>query len=129
MNQSALDPRGPAAHAILGLTWTLFTVCVVVYVLVLAALWWALVRRRRESDNQPAVDVRIGHVVSTLTIVTAMTIVGLVVASEVSGRGVTSPSGPGAIIVDVVGHQWWWDFEYRNVTPSAWVTSPNELHI
>jgi cytochrome c oxidase subunit 2 len=31
--------------------------------------------------------------------------------------------------VDVVGHQWWWEFEYHDVTPSDVFTSPNELHI
>jgi cytochrome c oxidase subunit 2 len=51
------------------------------------------------------------------------------VASFASGRGLTQPSGPAAVTIDVIGHQWWWDFQYRDVTPSDMVTSPNELHI
>ena len=51
------------------------------------------------------------------------------VSSVFAGRGLTSPTGPGAITVDVIGHQWWWEFQYRDVTPSDFVTSPNELHI
>ena len=43
--------------------------------------------------------------------------------------GLNSPSGPGAITVDVIGHQWWWEFQYRDVSPQDFVTSPNELHI
>jgi cytochrome c oxidase subunit 2 len=51
------------------------------------------------------------------------------VGSVAAGRGLSSPSGAGAVTVDVIGHQWWWEFQYRDVTPSDWVTSPNELHI
>jgi cytochrome c oxidase subunit 2 len=40
-----------------------------------------------------------------------------------------SPSAPGAITVDVVGHQWWWDFIYDDGNASQIVSSPNELHI
>jgi cytochrome c oxidase subunit 2 len=129
VSQSVLDPRGPAAQAIAGLTWTLFGVCTVVYVLVLFGLWWALARRRLDTDDTPRITTRLTRVVATVTGITALTLIGLVVASEVSGRGLTSPSGPGAITVDVIGHQWWWEFRYHDVTPSDWVTSPNELHI
>jgi cytochrome c oxidase subunit 2 len=129
MNQSALDPRGPAAHAIAGMAWTLFAVCAVVYVLVLLGLWWALARRRQESDSSAPTDARITQTVVMLTVLTTVTLVGLVIASEVSGRGLTTPNEPGVITVDAVGHQWWWDFRYHGATPSDWVTSPNELHI
>ena len=129
MNQSALDPRGPIANAISGLMWTLFGVSAVVYVLVLLALWWALTRTRREADAAPQTTARINRVVGLLTVVTTLTLVGLVTASALSDHRLTSPSGPGAITVDVIGHQWWWEFQYHNITPSQWVTSPNELHI
>jgi cytochrome c oxidase subunit II len=53
----------------------------------------------------------------------------LTISSEAVGRSLTSPTGPGAITLDVVGHQWWWEFQYRDVSPQDFVTSPNELHI
>jgi cytochrome c oxidase subunit II len=53
----------------------------------------------------------------------------LSVSSTLFGRGLTSPRGPGAITVDVIGHRWWWEFQYRDLTPSDFVTSPNELHV
>jgi cytochrome c oxidase subunit 2 len=61
--------------------------------------------------------------------VTVITLVGIAASSVVAGRGIYSPSGPGALTVDVVGHQWWWDFQYHDITPSDVFTSPNELHI
>jgi cytochrome c oxidase subunit II len=37
--------------------------------------------------------------------------------------------GASAVTVDAVGHQWWWDFQYRDVSPAEFVSTPNELHV
>jgi cytochrome c oxidase subunit 2 len=37
--------------------------------------------------------------------------------------------GAGAVTVDAIGHQWWWDFQYRDVSPTEFVSTPNELHV
>jgi cytochrome c oxidase subunit 2 len=58
-----------------------------------------------------------------------VTLVGLTVTSVVAGRGLLSPSAPGAITINVIGHQWWWDFVYDDVSPNQVFSSPNELHI
>jgi cytochrome c oxidase subunit 2 len=129
MNQSALDPHGPVARTILDLGWVLFGVTVVVYVLVLAGLAWALLRQRREGDATAATERRFTTVITTLTILTALTLVGLVSVSEVSGRALAVPGTPRPVSVDVIGHQWWWEFQYRDRDPSKLFTSPNELHI
>ena len=127
--QSALNPAGPVAASIANLTWWFFGVCAVVYVLTMAALVWALVRRRKPSDDAPGTSTRLGWIVAGAAAVTVVTLVVLTVSSVVAGRGLTSPSGPGAITVDVTGHQWWWEFEYQDVSPNERVNSPNELHI
>jgi cytochrome c oxidase subunit 2 len=103
--------------------------CVVVYVLVMIALCIALVRRRRESDGSPETSARLTRNVSMAVALTAIVLIVIAASSAVAGRGVYSPSGAGAVTVDVVGHQWWWDFQYHDVTPSDVFTSPNELHI
>jgi cytochrome c oxidase subunit 2 len=123
------DTAGPAAHSIAALGWFLIGLSLVVYVLVMAALAWAIVRRRREADDAPEAHATMTRVVTVAVALTVVTLVGLAVTSFVAGRGLTSPSGAGAITVDVIGHQWWWEFQYRDVTPADFVTSPNELHI
>lgn len=128
-NQNVFNPAGPAARKIASLGWLMFAVCTVVYVAVVAALAWALLRRRSDRDDLPETEARLTRTVAAAVAITVVTVVALTVASVVFGRGLTSPSGPGAITVDVVGHQWWWDFQYRDLTPSDFVTSPNELHI
>src|SRR5437879_13731289 len=67
--------------------------------------------------------------VSVATGLTIVILIGIAASSVVAGRGIYSPSGAGAVTVDVVGHQWWWDFQYHDVTPSDVFTSPNGLHI
>jgi cytochrome c oxidase subunit 2 len=127
--QSMVAPEGPAARGIATHGWYLFSVCAVVYGLVLAATAWALLRPRKEADGAPATDRRLRLVVTVAVALTAVTLVTLVVSSVLAGRGLMSPSGAGAVTIDVVGHQWWWEFQYRDVSPSEFVTSPNELHI
>jgi cytochrome c oxidase subunit II len=128
-NQNIFNPAGPAAHSIAWLGWFLFAVCAVVYLLVMLALVWAIARRRRASDDLPETEHRLTRVVSIAVGVTVITLVVFAVSSVVAGRGLTSPRGAGAITIDAIGHQWWWEFQYRDVSPSEFVTSPNELHI
>lgn len=127
--QSALNPAGPQATEIAGVMWWFMGVCTVVYVLVIGALLWALFRTRTENDDTPETSRRLGWIIAGAAAVTIATLVILTVASVVAGRGLTSPSGPAAITIDVIGHQWWWEFQYRDPQPNEEVNSPNELHI
>ena len=127
--QSVLNPAGPQASSIATLTWWFFGVCAAAYVLTLAALGWALLRRRETSDDAPGTGNRLGWIITAATAVTVIVLVVLTVYSVAAGRGLTAPGGAGAITVDVIGHQWWWEFQYRDVSPNEWVNSPNELHI
>ena len=95
----------------------------------MVALAIALVRRRRDSDHLPATTARLTRNVVLASAATVVVLVALAVATFAADRGLNSPSGPGAITVDVIGHQWWWDFQYRDVSPQDFVSSPNELHI
>jgi cytochrome c oxidase subunit II len=131
-NQAMFNPQGPAARSIANLGWWMIGICLFVYLAVLVALAWAVARRRdvREAtDDPPATDRRLTTIIAVSVGLTAVILVGFTAASGAVGRGLTSPTGPGAITIDAIGHQWWWDFRYRDVTPSDFVTSPNELHM
>ncbi len=127
--QNPLNPAGPQASAIASLTWLFIGVCVVAYVLTLGAAAWAIARKRDASDDSAATSRRLGWVIGIATGVVAVILVILTVSSVVAGRGLLSPSAPGAITVNVVGHQWGWDFSYDDVSPNQVFSSPNELHI
>ena len=127
--QSALNPAGPQAGEIAWLTWWFFGICGLVYVAVIAATLWAIFRRRADSDDSPETHARLTRVVGGAIALTVVTLVVLTVSSVVAGRGLTSASGSEPLSVDVIGHQWWWEFQYRSANPSEEVNSPNELHI
>jgi cytochrome c oxidase subunit 2 len=124
-----LDAHGPAAARIVQLAWLLFGVCGLVYIAVLLATVWALARKRRDSDDSPETDRRLRYTITAAAITTVAILAGLLVASERTGQGLITPPGRGAVTIDVIGRQWWWEFQYRDVTPSDWVSSPNELHL
>ncbi len=129
MDLNVLNPQGPIARSIAQLSWALFSLSGIVYVVVIVALFWALRRTRDESDDSPQTTKRLTRTVAAASAVSACILVALTLTTVFADRGLTQPSGQGAIEVDVIGHMWWWDFRYRDVTPSDWVNSPNELHI
>jgi cytochrome c oxidase subunit II len=128
-NQSMFNPQGPVAHSSANLGWFLIALSGAIYIAVMGALAIALWRRRSEDDRLPETTRRLARNVTLASAGTVVTLVALAVVTFASDRGLNSPSGPGAITVDVIGHQWWWDFQYRDVSPQDVVTSPNELHI
>ena len=127
--QNPMNPAGPQASAIATLTWWFFGVCLLFYVATIGAALWAVARRRQTADDSPETSRRLTWIVGGATAITVVTLIVLTVASVVAGRGLLSPSGPGAVTIEVTGHQWWWDFRYQGTRPSEWVHSPNELHI
>jgi cytochrome c oxidase subunit 2 len=128
-NQNVFNPAGPGARDIANLGWFMFAVCGAVYALVLIALAWALMRRRHASDSTPETERRLTRTVVGALGATIAILLVFMISSVVAGRGLTSPRGPGAVTIDAVGHQWWWEFQYRDLTPSDFVTSPNEMRI
>src|SRR3954468_16917543 len=103
-NQAMFNPQGPAARSIASLGWFLLSVCAVIYVLVLIVAVWALVRRRHTSDHLPPTTTRLTNAITAATVLTVVILTIFTVGSVVAGRGLTSPSGPGAVTVNVIGH-------------------------
>jgi cytochrome c oxidase subunit II len=128
-NQSMFNPEGPAARRIADLGSLLIGICLFVYVVVLAVAAWSFLRPRHASDDSDQTTARLGTIVVAAVAVTAAILVTLTGLSAAAGRGLTSPASQDAITVDVIGHQWWWDFQYRGDTPQEFVTTPNELHV
>jgi cytochrome c oxidase subunit II len=127
--QSMFSPQGPAARSIADLGWLLLGVTTAIYLLVMGALAWALMRTRRPGDESPQAMRRLTAVVAGAVVLTAVVLVALSGASAAVGRGLGAPLAAGAVTVDVIGHQWWWDFQYHYPTAADLISSPNELHV
>ena len=135
--QTALDPAGVSATAIHRIWLLLFWVSAAVWILVILALAWAMLRRRGRHDfstvpepqpHAPA-ERRIGVFVGTAVAATVVTLIALTVVSYSAGRGLFAESGDGAVSIEIVGHQWWWEVRYLAAEPSNSFVGANEIHI
>lgn len=126
--QSALHPAGVQAARIEQLWWLMFWVCTVVYILVMAAVVVAVVRGRRGQSTTTS-DATLTRTVTAAIGVSTAALLGLLVASILTGRAIGSLTSPDALSVQITGYQWWWSIDYANPDPSLRVTTANELHL
>jgi cytochrome c oxidase subunit 2 len=117
----ALDPQGPVSGLMLGLGGAVFVAVVVV-------LGLGLFRRRPVGEPQPDRQGRdsfgrwfvVGGVVVPLVIL--LVVFGATVRAM---RFVPTTAPPEALVIEVVGHQFWWEVRY----PEQGVTVRDELHL
>ncbi|HEV3484293.1 MAG TPA: cytochrome c oxidase subunit II, partial [Vicinamibacterales bacterium] len=126
--QSALDAAGLQAGRIEVLWWIMFWVCAAVYVAVIGALVIAMVRGRSADRARPG-EGSLLRGVAVATGLTVVILVGLLVASVVTGRAIGSLSSSEPVMIRVTGYQWWWKVEYPHSDPSQHFTTANELHL
>ncbi|HYE92752.1 MAG TPA: cytochrome c oxidase subunit II [Terriglobales bacterium] len=123
---SVLDPRGPGAAQIASLTWVLIGVAGGLYVVVLAALVIA-VRRRGASPTGSERWGRAGVVAGGI-VLPLLVLPVLVTVSVRTLAAVTRPASA-ALVVEVVGQQYWWDLRYRTPDGRDLAVAANELHL
>jgi len=133
---SIFDTAGTQAERIATLAWFIIAVSAVTYVLVLTTTAIAIrrARARRTSDEladtRPETERRLTRTVGIATAATTVILLIFVAATARTGRAIAWPIGSEQpITVEVTGHQWWWQFRYRDTVPSNWLTTSNELHI
>ena len=131
--QSALNPRGLQAALIDDLWWLFLIVSVVIWVAVVAAMSLALWRRNRVVRTQPPRDGEPGkrRVVMVATGVTVVVLLGLVTASVLVGRATTTMPDESRrpLLVEVIGHQWWWEINYLHGDGRRDFSTANEIHV
>jgi cytochrome c oxidase subunit II len=122
---SVLAPQGPAAERIAGLWWIMFGLAGTIYGVVVALLLIGLFRRRRlesEGERHPA-DGRAWILGGGVALPVAVLILLFALTLGTMASLAAPPSA--ALIVELVGHQWWWEVRY----PDRQVITANELHI
>ncbi len=132
-DMSALSPGGPVASRIADLFWMFFALACVVWVLVMLALAYALLRRRRAVaalpvDDPPGESGARG-VIYVLIALTAVIVSALSILSFLTGRSLASLGGSDPIEIEIVGQQWWWKVTYTSPAPSLTLTSANDIHV
>ena len=124
---SALDGKGPEARTIAGVSWLMFGLSAVVYVVVAGFIVMAIRRgRRRPADSpKPAREIKddtfiwFGGIVAPVVILAVLAVVTIRTTQDL--RAVEQ----GELRIQVAAKRWWWDVRY----PDAGVATANEIHI
>src|SRR5688500_7326830 len=128
---SALAPASAEADRIARLTWWLTAVAVVVCVLVIAAAFVAVWRRRdsNEDARSPERQARARRAIIGATIASVVIAFGTLAFDFGVGRGLHHPASDPGLSIRITGHQWWWEVEYEDPIPQNRIRTANELHI
>jgi cytochrome c oxidase subunit 2 len=123
---SIVDPQGPAAREIANLWWILLALATVVFLGVVGYLWVALTRRMEpepDDDLNPRRGIRI--VVVAGIIIPAIILLATLGFTINTLRVLATPEIPEEMVIEVIGHQWWWEVRY----PHHEIVTANEIHI
>ena len=128
--QSMVDPAGSKAVLVDHFWHFLIITASIVTAIVFLALLIALFKGRRPVDpEEPAVQGTLTRWVSASVAMTLVIIVVFLFADFRLGRAIATVPDRTPLRVNVIGHQWWWEFQYPDSVPSNWITTANELHI
>lgn len=134
--------RGPAAEEITELWWVFLVMGAAVYALVIILLIVPMLRRRRRrraATVQPSGDGELGPgdldevparlatgwIVGLGVVLPLVVLVVALVLSVSTMEALPRTAPPGSVVIDVVGHQFWWSASYRDEQ----ITVANEIHV
>lgn len=122
--QDYLEPAGPYAREADQLWDIVFPIAVVIFFIVEALLVFAVVRYRHRPGRRAAQFHGNTRVEVLLTAVPALILAGIAVPT-VGTIFDLAHEPPGALEVKVIGHQFWFEYQY----PEHDVVTANEMHI
>ena len=128
--QSTFDTSGPVAQSQLVLFYWIFWAAVFVFILVGGILMYTTIKfRRRPGDPDPPqthgnTPLEIGWTIAPTLILAIVAVPTVITIFD----NLNSPD-PEALTVDVIGHQWWFEFRYPHPDGESTIVSANELHI
>ena len=125
--QSALEPAGPYAEKPHQLFVLVFWVAVAIFVLVEGFLVFFAIRYRHRKDRTriPAQIHGNTRLEVTWTILPTLILAGIAVPTVATIWDLAAEPQGDVLEVNVLGHQWWWEFDY----PDLEIVTANELHI
>ena len=124
--QSTLSPRSDFGVAIDSLFTGIFWWAVGVFFVVEGLLLFVIFRYR-QRPGAPAPKPRHGHTALEIgwTLAPAVILVFIAVPTIQTIFRTSGHAPEGALKVEVIGHQWWWEFKY----PELGIVTANELHL
>lgn len=124
--QSVFAPQSDFSTAVDGLFWNIFWWAVVVFVVVETLLIVTIVRFRARPGAGAPKPIH-GHTALEIgwTLAPALILVFIAVPTMRTIFATAGRAPQGALRVEVIGHQWWWEYRY----PALGIGTVNELHL
>jgi cytochrome c oxidase subunit II len=124
--QTTLLPRGDFARIADDLLDTTVKWALLVFVLVEGVLVYAVFRfRGRPGDPEPHQSHGNTTVEIIWTVIPALILAAIAVPTVKAIFQTNSSPKQDALVIEVIGHQWWWEFRY----PEYQLTTANEIHV
>jgi cytochrome c oxidase subunit 2 len=96
-----------------------------VFILVEGALLYSIFRFRGRPDDPEPSQIHGNTTIEIIWTLIPALILAAIAVPTVKGIFDTSQNPSNAMKIEVIGHQWWWEFRY----PEAGVTTANEMYI
>lgn len=125
--QTTISPKSDVAQSIQGLYVLLFWLSLAVFIPVEGLLIYAVIRFRAKPGQGLPVQVHGNNRLEIAwTIAPALLLVVIAVPTWATIFKIyDQPHGPDVVQVEVVAHQWWWEFRYTGLN----IVTANELHL
>jgi cytochrome c oxidase subunit 2 len=124
----ALDPKGPVAAEIATLSWLMFGLATVIFLIVMGLLLYILFwRARRETAEEPEPNPALDRkfIIWGGIVIPTIILVALFFFNLWTMAAIAAPAGSDEIVIEMVGHQFWWEVHY----PDQRITTANEIHL
>lgn len=109
---TTFEPAGPFAERIDGLFWPVFWIAVVIFAIVQGGIFFAMWRFRDRPGAKEPKQIHGNAKLEVLwTVIPALILASIAIPTVQAVFDLTE-CGPDAITVEVIGHQWWFEFQY-----------------
>lgn len=123
---SVLAPDGPAASKESNIAWMVFAICAVVFVGVTSVLLYSIIKFRARPGMPEPRQLHGNTKLEIAWTIAPTVVLFIILAVTISTMfALAQPKDPNTITVRVLGHQWWWEFQYNNGA----VVTADEMHV
>ena len=127
---SIFSPESTPARWVFDLSLMVSTVCAAIFLVVVSLLTYSLIKFRKKPGDDASEPPQVygsTQIELAWTIIPILIVLVLFLASArvIFYTRETRAAAPGDTVVDVVGHQFWWEYRY----PDLGVVTANELHL
>jgi len=124
---TVFEPKSEYGRAIDFLWDRLLLIGTIVFVLVEAALIYVVIRYRHRANDNTKPPQTHGHAFLEIlwTVIPAVILIFIAVPTVRTIFQTQARAPAGALQIEVIGHQWWWEFRY----PQYGIVTANEIYI